>query len=312
MRINNNLHNNIAFQGKFIDRGLRLLGSGKSRLLDYDFLNFKEKNLAFPSYAALLMGVVIGSRYFQARDNDEKREILTRDLTGLSIYLFAIPVLKRLISRITEKTTGFLTVFKKNIDKLDEVNTREGGFFSKIKGYLFRDSGYQLLSFDDITNTYVKNNKLSDFCDLIIANTSKEGKNLYKIFSFAFTKIKGENSLEEQLKKFGSSNSNENIKNWIQSIENNSAKSGLLEKIRKEFEEKGAIHQKALGLKAIPDLMALGITVFLLGFFLPWLNIKYTRMLYLNKAKNQDQPVNNNINNGFTLEQNKVYENSIK
>lgn len=277
MRINAS-PNNIAFQG---NRFGNALGNVKKKILDFDYLNHSEKNISFPAYAVMLMGVIIGSRYLQARDKDEKREILTRDLTGLSTYLFVMPIIKRVISTIIEKKTGFITVFKKNVDKLNGQNAEQNGIWNKIKGYVSRDSGYQLLSFDDIINTYVKHNKIGDFCDHIIANTNETSTNLYKIFSWAIRKSKMKIDLDKELNNLP--HNNKGIREWITNIENGNAQKDLLGQIKEAFREEGVIHHKALNLKAIPDLMALGITVSLLGLFLPWLNIKYTRKIYLDK-----------------------------
>ncbi len=292
MRINK-LNSNISFQGNYSGGVRKFLGEAKNKILNYDTLDFKAKNINFPMYAAMLMGVVIGSRYFLARDNDEKREILTRDVIGLSTYLFAMPVFMRGVSHFIEKKTGFLTMFKKKVNDINdkkEPAVKSENLFQKIKGYLFKNEGHQLLTFNDIKNTYVNNEKMSDFAELITKNTSEDGNHLHRILSYA---LGGKDNMKELANK----TENKDIVQWLKDTEK-AGGNALFEKIREQFTENGRVHKRAETLKAVPDLMALGITVTLLGFILPWFNIQHTRKLYKTKQQQNDGIKMNVLGNG--------------
>jgi|GEM_PF-2892463 len=290
MNINNS---NVAFQGKFIDTPLIKVGETAIKkknniflntIFNKDTLDYATKNINPFMYGWMLMGVVIGTRYFQARDKDEKREILTRDVIGLSGYLFAMPILMKGIASLVEKKTGFLTFFKKNVndikDNAPETN-KSKGLLNSIKGYVLQAKGYKLLSYDKIKQTYLvdsinNNDKMSDFAELIIKNTSEERDNLKKILSFAF---KNDKDVKIPNKD------NAGIKTWLLELEAD-PQNELLKKIKGKFTKDGVVHKQADLLKSVPDLLALVSIISLLGWFLPWFNIHYTRALYKSGKNN--------------------------
>ncbi|MDD3013639.1 MAG: hypothetical protein PHC34_08055 [Candidatus Gastranaerophilales bacterium] len=326
MRINNP---NVSFQGTYPTSKPTKIRTMINKILNYDTLDYATKNINPFMYGWMLMGVVIGSRYFQARDKDEKREILTRDLIGLSGYLFAMPILMKGIASIVEKKTGFLTSFKKNVNDIKEnIPNKTKGFGSSIKGYVLQAKGYKLLSYANIKQTYVvdekiNNVKMSDFANLITKNTSEEGNHLYKILSFAIGKEKMEKELTTDKRN------NAGIKEWLKNLEDapvvDTVKKDLLETIKTQFKENGAVHKKAELLKSVPDLFALTSIITLLGWFLPWFNIHYTRALYKSGKNNpaakqstqESKPAGQSHNtqtvtNNFTESQRNLFSEFVK
>ena len=323
MRLNNT---NIAFQGKQPDNVFSKVGEAAvknknnkflNKILNYDTLDYATKNINVPMYAWMLMLVVIGSRYIQARDKDEKREILTRDFIGLSGYLFAMPIFSKITAALIEKNTGFLTSFKKGINDIKEnIPENKKGLWESVKGYILKGKGHQLLSYNDIKNTYINNEKMSDFAELIKKNTSDSGNQLYKILSFALGKDgKAQITTEDT--------SNAGMKKWIEGLEKTD--SPILNKLKTEFGEKGSVLRKAELLKTVPDLAVLAFTVGMLGWFLPWFNIHYTRALYKSGKNNpdakpstqqtlSDQQVQNtqSVTTNLTMSQNNLFSEFVK
>lgn len=72
-----------------------------------DKFEYNKFNMSIFGVALLLYGVIIGSRYFQAKDKYDKREILTRDILSISAILFLAHGLSTGISRLFTKITGF-------------------------------------------------------------------------------------------------------------------------------------------------------------------------------------------------------------
>lgn len=109
-RVSNNLNSQYvqpSFTG-VADLGKRLVKPESSLLKRIsDKFEYNKFNMSIYGVALLLYGVIIGSRYCQAKDKYDKREILTRDFLSISAILFLAHGLSTVISRMFTKITGF-------------------------------------------------------------------------------------------------------------------------------------------------------------------------------------------------------------
>jgi hypothetical protein len=242
-------------------------------------IDFKQGGLTRNTNLAIAIGIVLGSRYLSARDDTERREVLTRDSIGLLAIFEGVPVLKGIIGKIIPKITGF--------------TIKEGNGF---------------INYDQIRDWYSIKNKGQNAFVSICENLNQKGGNLLKIFkngdkSFqaSVAHLFGKNNLNEIMAK-----SNDEFINILKSIDKK--KYGVdIETIEKFLSKSNnSILKKAQSLKALPELACLGTIIALIGWILPWYNIHSTRKRLLNAQNHPEQ--NNKIENTNSELIKKVFE----
>jgi hypothetical protein len=228
------------------------------------------------------LGIMLGARLYQARNADERREVATRDFSGLSTITFALPILRNFISTGGRKSTGFPLA--------KTLKSVKNHFNPTIKQF----------SFENITDMYSGPSKLRRGLVDFTENISNQGGDLRKIFNHLSDNSKI--ALNNLSKAFSSKNTsveskgskgavklilpedNKGIIDLFKKAQNDEAQKDSLNIITKELDDKkNPLVKKAESLKSIPEAVSIiGISAFL-GWFLPWFNINYTRDLYKGK-----------------------------
>lgn len=220
-------------------------------------------SLSREMFFAISFLFLVGARFVESRDKDEKREVLTRDIPAVAVSGYGAMVLNNSIARkITEKT-GIPITFK---DK-------------------------KMLSF--ATQKQVKDwyTGLSVIPDTLVsfANTiERNGGNIQKVMKkFGFDK---------ELNAISNATDNKGVINAIKHAKtNNKPAFEALENLLKNVGDKNKVLKFAKNTQAAVKLGCLALTAAFLGYFLPRLNIIITKK----KCAEKNQPqVQNNSENG--------------
>jgi hypothetical protein len=287
-----NKTSNVSFGQKQKNKNDISFG-GSSTFADKAFkiLDFNGHSVPYPILAFYTLGLMLGCRLFQARNTDERREVATRDFSGLVTIVFAIPVLRNITSTLARKISGIpvskalksikahfnpnnkpysfenisdvysgVSKYRNNIVDFSENISKEGGDLRKIFDFLTDDSKKAL-------------NEL--FAGLSTQNTSVKSRGIWKFLTKPFRGGQSELVLPE---------SNGEIIELFKKAQKSEKYELLLEKVVKEL-DKPANHlvKFAKVLKSIPEAASIVTVSGFLGWFLPWFNIHYTRKLYKGK-----------------------------
>lgn len=277
-----------------------------------NFLQGESYNPGRGAYYALMGGFVIAPRLMQAREPDEFREILTRDIVTVLTILFAMKGLKSGMCTAAQKNAGLVLVkdtVGKNADKL-----------KRLGGYLNPDGGIIALDSKEIISRYSRFDDKDSFVKTL-KTLDKEGGDLAKVFNIEnqkgmFAKIKEHipflNRKEKQTplldtakKMFGDDFSGKTNAELIEAVQNITPKNktafeGLEDLIGskalgiaeegKENIKKGILNSKdnpltnyARNISANFETLSLAITAGFLGFGLPKFNEKLTAKKHMDK-----------------------------
>lgn len=209
------------------------------------------------AFVSLAFIFLLGARYLQARSQDEKREVATRDFIGVVSAVYAVPELKKLIGGYIDKRSKIpakLTSFK-------DLETRfsETDFSRRKNGLASMLTDIKELNGDLKTCLGV----LGDKVNTPLAELSKKLKFEKQLDS-------NDNILELVTKAQDSAKTNAGVKESLETIQN-------------AFGKDNALLKKANLLKSIPDATCILLTAAMLGFFIPWFNIQYTKKKYVGK-----------------------------
>lgn len=260
--INNNINTRpqVAFTGSTnsVLNGLinvvRKVPEKTANTLDIDSNNVFSRF----TFVSLAMIFLLGARFFQARNADERREVATRDFSAVVAAVYAVPIIEKLLSAGLEKATGFA----------------------------FTNKGKEV-AYDRIEEWYAKNitseGGIGAFCKIIDEKGGKLHRILKKLpenCQNAMKTIFGEKGLE---------NNKQIIRKFKEVVDGSDidAKNALKVIVENLTNEKNVLVNHAKLLKAIPKATSFLASVGLLGMFLPWFNIHYTRGLY--KKKQQEE-----------------------
>ncbi len=134
--------------------------SGKGLQKAAKFFEADGFNMNTIAFNTLLLSAVIGPRILQARDADERREILTRDSITILTILFAMKGLKAGFSKLMTKPTGLVLA-------KDGPNTKNcKNIFSKFYDYI-RPSGVAAMSSEQIASKYGNITSKEDLTKLV-------------------------------------------------------------------------------------------------------------------------------------------------
>lgn len=249
-------------------------------------IDFQNKGLNRKTSLVIALGIILGSRYCQARGESEKREILTIDTITIGSVFAGIPILKKIYGHILPLVNGF------------KVTQGDGLIDTGFMPSESIDSSYSIKT--------KKNSKdaLLDFCN----NIKKIGGDIEKIFQSgeeslktAVKSIVGDTSLLDNnsiIKKITESNNNEAINKIVDHLKNADSK----------------ILQKAKNLKAAPEALFYIAMIATLGFLLPKLTMQHTKELLAQNAENlkNTSTTNNTPNYKIDIQRQQLIANLLK
>lgn len=259
------------------------------------YFDFNGHNVPYPILAFYTLGLMLGCRWFQARNEDEKREVATRDFSGLVTIVFAVPVLRNITSTLMRKASGV------PISKL----------LKSVKNHF--NPTNKPFSFENIKDVYSGVSKYRNGIVDFAQNIDNLGGDLRKTFNFlGDDSKKALNEIAEKLSqqnttvksgigilakhfKAGKSElrlpeSNKEIIEILKKAQSDDYFKNYIEIVVKELDNpKNHLVKFAEAQKSIPEAISIiGISAFL-GWFLPWFNINYTKKLYKNKNAKAEQ-----------------------
>lgn len=266
--INQN-NKNVSFKSgaEFIKAGKNSL----SKLVEPERAGNMSRALFLLNAYIFLLGV----RYFKSRDNNEKRETLTRDIPTIFAAVFGVPIVEKYIAKKIQKKTGFaITNTAKDSDEgILRFIKNKMGIKAKDKTSIVSDEqlhDWYVLDkhLDENPNSGIKGfiKRLADPKGV----NSKNDINLKKICS----------SLSEEIQGKLAAFSDDNAKFMDELFQ----KADILDVVKKGFKSgKNKALEQAGYLKAIPKVVGFVITLCSIGFFIPQFNIVYTHKINKNK-----------------------------
>lgn len=130
-------------------------------------------DLPYSVFLAVLFGAVLGCRALFARDNEERREILTRDSITVGTLIFARPPLKKAFATLSKNRSGLALTIK-------PAEHKASNMFKKAMDYLKPNSGIKVMTSSDIVTKYSVQGYKNGFAD-VINFIQKEDGNFEKI-----------------------------------------------------------------------------------------------------------------------------------
>ncbi|MCQ2789281.1 MAG: hypothetical protein MJ229_02775 [bacterium] len=213
--------------------------------------NFTQLNKSGPMARGMFVlnafTFLLGSRIVTARDADEKREIVIRDIPTVLLSVLGVPMIEKATAKVINKTTGFAVNQKYDVLKEWYQN-----------GKTVMKNGKEVV--ENATNFKAFSKRLAD-----------QGADIKKVFSTLSPEIK--KSLSEM------TGSNEEI---IKKISNNNELSKKIQEALKSAEN-GAL-KKANSLKTITKAFGFGLTLGLIGLLIPKINIAITKAIHKNDS----------------------------
>lgn len=264
---NNNPNQNANFSGKFFDRFAK-------------FCNI-DSNYSISREMFLVLSTVfmLGSRLFEARGEDERREVLTRDIPGIVISVYGASKLNNLIGHSITKMTGIPIIqVSKNEKKgwISEVSDKITG--NKEKYSTTRSFATQKQLIDWYSNLGKLQNPLITFSETI----QKHEGNIKKVMDVL--------GLSEKLKAITKKENatNEEIISALKKAQETKDKNfDILEGEIKDIKPTNNLLKKARNLHACLKIGNILMTAALLGYLLPRLNIVTTKKKYQDPKDNQ-------------------------
>ncbi len=271
----NNTSNNAGSAPAFKGATNKLADFGKKY---FDFCGIDMPFIALPFYT---FGIVLTSRILKARDENEKREVFTRDAATIGTILFGVPVLNKLFAKFSRNILNVPISLKPDV----ETKTISQKIFSPIK----KIWGEDLAGFDRLKHWFkydgaaTKENFLKN-----IVKIGKEGSDnsLGKLFSRASSL---DNELRDSLKgAFGLSKiselkgkTNSEIINKLVSTEGNAVFARLKD-------DKNGLLKMAKIVKSIPGVANIALVASMLGIFIPWFNAHKTKQIMAAKLRDTE------------------------
>ncbi len=306
-KISNNFNDSLIKLG----RRVRKEGSFASKL--NKFTEGRGMNPGRGAFLALISVCTLIPRFMQARDADERSEILRRDVTSILTITFAMKAIKAGLSALMAKKSGLPLTFT-NIPE-------DASKFKKALGY-FQQKGTTAFSAEDITANYANidgKETLTRFLDFVDNNKGNVGKVL------TFDKGKGANGADGALaaaaKKLlgGDFDFTKSGKEIIAAIQGKDASNSAFTEIADILKDTNTnpISKFAKGINAKFETAALIAVVAFLGFGLPKLNEKMTKDKYLGsdgtikdayKDPNIDLPYRKPVLNSFNSNQMMLFQ----
>lgn len=286
-KISNNFNDSLVKLG----RSVRKEGGFASRL--NKFTEGRGVNSGRGAFLALISICTLVPRFLKARDNDERSEIVRRDVTTILVITFAMKAIKAGLSKLMAKKSGLPLTYT--------GIPNDANKFKKALGY-FQQKGETAFSAEDITANYTNINDkdtLTRFLSFVDNNKGNVGKVL------TFDKAKSANGKDGALtiaakkllgQEFDFTKSGKEI---IAAVQNKDASNSAFEELANVLKDTNTnpISKFSKGIGAKFETAALLAVVGFLGFGLPKLNEKMTKNKYLhNNGQIKDTYKDPNIN----------------
>ncbi len=234
------------------------------------------------AFLALISLCTLIPRFLQARDNDERSEIIRRDVTSILTITFAMKAIKAGLSVLMAKKSGLPLTYTNIPENANPLR--------KALGY-FQQKGMTAFSAEDITANYTNINgkeAITRFLNFVDDNKGNVGKVL------TFDRAKTANSKDGVLTQAAKKLLGENFdftksgKDIIAAVQAKDASHSAFEEITNILKDTNTnpISKFAKGINAKFETAALFAVVGFLGFGLPKLNEKLTKDKYLHNNGN--------------------------
>ncbi len=277
-----------------------------------NFVQGEGHNPGRCAYYTLISAFVLAPRLMEAREPDEFREILTRDVITILTILFAMKGLKSGMCMAAQKKGG--------IPLVKDLVGKNAGKLKRLKGYLNPEGGIIAYGTDEIAARY---SRMYDKESLVNAMelVDKEGGSIAKMFSIekkkgVLTKIKetifnkpekAETPLYNAGKKiFGEGFENKSNQELLDILKNvtqdqkeayeglvdvvGTSKLNIVSEAGEAIDKVGILNSDAnpltryaKNISANFETLSLALTAGFLGFGLPRFNEVFTRNKHLNK-----------------------------
>ena len=264
-----NTNNQPSFGNRFASRAFETLG----KACDIE-PNGSLTRAMFFTVATLFM---LGGRFFESRSNDEKREVVTRDVPAVALSVAGAPLINKAVAYAVTKKSGvpILTMGNPN-DPIISIGKDKNGkpkFALGKQGKVFSSS---FASQKQIIDWYSGLENMDDALVNFSETVNKHGGKLDKVFKklgltdllTAVTDKKDNKGILDAIKE-GKANGSEAFKNLEQALKAVPNDNNLL-----KFAKKAHAYVKLGGIAFMAAT---------LGYFLPHLNIITTKKKYQKK-----------------------------
>lgn len=209
---------------------------------------------AFFAVGTLFM---LGGRFVESRDNDERREVVTRDVPGVAIACFGAPLLNNASAYLVTKKTGIPIAELQGKDPSQKPSFMNARFVS------------QKQVVDWYSDLEKLDNPLVNFAETI----ERQNGNLKKVMKkFGF---------EKELNAISTASDNKTLVEAIKEGKaKNTAEFKKLEELLKNVSKDNKVLQFAKTAQASVKMGCILFSAALLGYFLPRLNIITTKNKY--------------------------------
>lgn len=265
---NSNQNQNVNFSGKKTD----FIGKCFNWLADQCDI---DNHYSFKRLTFVVIGtIMLAGRFFEGRGKDEKREVLTRDIPAVVIAGYGAIKLNEAIADIATKKTGVPII---QISKV-----KQEGIFAKLMGNEGKEKTVKsFASQKQIIEWYSNLKSLKNPAVTFAETIHKNQGNLNKVMSII--------GLSDEVKNITKKENatNEEIISALKKAKE--AKDASFNKIVDKVKNLGSDNEllkKAKNIQAGVKLAGIGLTVGILGYFLPRLNIVMTKKKYQNLQQN--------------------------
>ena len=220
---------------------------------------------------------MLGGRFFESRSNDEKREVVTRDVPAVALSVAGAPIINKAVAYAVTKNSGVPILTMGNPDdpiiSFGKDKSGKPKFALGKQGKIFSSS---FASQKQIIDWYSGLENMDDALVNFSETVDKHGGKLDKVFKklgftgllTAITDKKDNKSILDAIKE-AKANGNENFKN--------------LEQALKAIPENNNLLKFAKEAHAYVKLGGIAFMAATLGYFLPHLNIITTKKKYRKK-----------------------------
>ena len=223
---------------------------------------------------------MLGGRFIKSRDNDEKREVITRDVPAVALSAAGAPLINKAVAYAVTKKSGVPIVtlgdadaplFKFGKDKATGEYRHKLGRQGALLSANFTSLKQVIDWYSDFASM---DNALINFSETV----NKHGGNLRKVFKkLGFT---------DKLDAVTSAVKNDEILSALKQSQANKTEAFTnLEKALKELGNNNKLVKYAKKSQAYVKLGGIGFMAALLGYFLPHLNIITTKKKYEKKLE---------------------------
>lgn len=223
-----------------------------------DKCNVENGSLTREMFLAVSFLFLLGARFIEARDKDERREILTRDIPAIAVSGVGAFLLNNPVGRLVTKKSGVPITFK-------------------------NDKSLAFAQQKQVRDWYTNLSKVPDTLETFAQTIDRNGGNIQKVMKkFGF---------ENEMKAISDSATNVDVIKALKDAKaNKPAAFEALENLLKNVSDKNKVFKFAKSAQAYVKLSCLAVTAAFLGYFLPKLNIIITRKKCLEQAQQIEQP----------------------